>query len=84
MTKRVVVTGIGLVTPIGADRRTTWKNLLAGKSGIDHISSFDAEGFDTRIAAEVTDFDPEGILGRKESRRMDRFTQFACAAALQC
>jgi 3-oxoacyl-[acyl-carrier-protein] synthase II len=83
MTKRVVVTGIGLVTPIGTDRKSTWKNLLAGKSGIDHISSFDSEGFDTRIAAEVKNFDPEGILGRKEARRLDRFTQLACAASLE-
>jgi len=83
MTDRVVVTGIGLVTPVGADTKTTWSSLLAGKSGIDYISLFDAEGYESRIAAEVNDFDGEGILGRKEARRLDRFSQFACVAALE-
>ncbi len=79
----VVVTGIGLVTPVGSDRKTTWENLLQGKSGIDYISLFDAEGYESRIAAEVNAFDPEPILGRKEARRLDRFAQFACVAALE-
>ncbi|MDG0866002.1 beta-ketoacyl-ACP synthase II [Candidatus Lucifugimonas marina] len=83
MTDRVVVTGIGLVTPVGSDSKTTWNSLLEGKSGIDYISLFDAEGFESRIAAEVNDFDGEGILGRKEARRLDRFSQFACVAALE-
>jgi 3-oxoacyl-[acyl-carrier-protein] synthase II len=83
MTDRVVVTGIGLVTPVGSDRQTTWSSLLEGKSGIDYISLFDAEGYESRIAAEVNDFDAEGILGRKEARRLDRFAQFACVAALE-
>ena len=83
MTDRVVVTGIGLVTPVGSDRKTTWDSLLEGKSGIDYISLFDAEGFESRIAAEVNDFDAAPILGRKEARRLDRFAQFACVAALE-
>lgn len=83
MTDRVVVTGIGLVTPVGSDRKTTWDSLLEGKSGADYISLFDAEGFESRIAAEVNDFDAAAILGRKESRRLDRFAQFACVAALE-
>ena len=83
MTDRVVVTGIGLVTPVGSDRKTTWDSLLEGKSGIDYISLFDAEGFESRIAAEVNDFDAAPILGRKETRRLDRFAQFACVAALE-
>ncbi|MDE0593106.1 MAG: beta-ketoacyl-ACP synthase II [Dehalococcoidia bacterium] len=83
MADRVVVTGIGLVTPVGSDRKTTWDSLLQGKSGIDYISLFDAEGFESRIAAEVNDFDAAPILGRKEARRLDRFAQFACVAALE-
>lgn len=83
MTDRVVVTGIGLVTPVGSDRKTTWNSLLEGKSGIDYISLFDAEGYESRIAAEVDGFDAAPILGRKEARRLDRFAQFACVAALE-
>jgi 3-oxoacyl-[acyl-carrier-protein] synthase II len=83
MADRVVVTGIGLVTPVGSDRKSTWESLLEGKSGIDYISLFDAEGFESRIAAEVDDFDPAALLGRKQSRRLDRFAQFACVAALE-
>ncbi len=83
MPQRVVVTGIGLITPVGIGRHATWEALLRGTCGVSHISSFNAEGFDTRIAAEVKGFDPEGTLGRKESRRMDRFAQFACAATLE-
>ncbi len=83
MTNRVVVTGIGLVTPVGSDRKTTWNSLLEGKSGIDYISLFDAEGYESRIAAEVDGFDAAPILGRKEARRLDRFAQFACVAALE-
>jgi len=83
MADRVVVTGIGLVTPVGSDRKTTWNSLLEGKSGIDYISLFDAESFTTRIAAEVNDLDAEGLLGRKEAKRLDRFAQFACVAALE-
>jgi 3-oxoacyl-[acyl-carrier-protein] synthase II len=83
MANRVVVTGIGLVTPVGSDRKTTWESLLQGKSGIDYISLFDAEGYESRIAAEVNDFNAATILGRKESRRLDRFSQFACVAALE-
>ena len=83
MTERVVVTGIGLVTPVGEDKKSTWDSLLKGKSGIDYISLFDAEGFESRIAAEVDGFDGAALLGRKEARRLDRFSQFACVAALE-
>ncbi len=83
MTRRVVVTGIGLITPLGLDRKTTWDNLIRGRSGVDYISAFNAEGFETRIAAEVDDFNAAPILGRKESRRLDRFSQFACVSALE-
>jgi 3-oxoacyl-[acyl-carrier-protein] synthase II len=83
MTDRVVVTGIGLVTPVGSDRKSTWDSLMAGKSGIDYISLFDAEGFTSRIAAEVDGFDAAALLGRKEAKRLDRFSQFAAVASLE-
>ncbi len=66
---------------MGLDTQSTWKSIVAGKSGIDFISAFDTEGFDTTFAAEVKGFQPEAFLERKESRRMDRFAQFAAVAA---
>ena len=83
MSERVVVTGLGLVTPVGLDRKSTWESLREGRSGVGDISLFDAEGFITRIAAEVQNFDAASRLGRKESKRLDRFSQFACVAALE-
>ena len=80
---RVVVTGIGAVTPLGLNIDTTWEGLIAGKSGIDYITQFDTNGFETRIAAEVKGFEPTDFLGRKEARRMDRFSQLAVVAATQ-
>ena len=80
---RVVVTGIGIVSPVGLDAITTWENLLAGKSGIGRIASFDAEGFETTIAAEVKGFEPTDYVSRKDARRMDRFVQLAAAATIQ-
>ena len=81
MKKKVVVTGIGLMTPIGLDRDSAWKSITTGKSGIKKISSFDTENFQTKIAAEITDFSPDEILGRKFASRLDRFAQFACVTA---
>ena len=78
---RVFVTGVGAVSPLGLDLDSTWAELAQGKSGIDYISVFDTEGFDTRFAAEVKGFDSENYLERKEARRMDRFAQFAVVAA---
>ena len=70
--RRVVVTGLGAVTPIGADAPATWRAALAGESGIDFIRSFDASGFPVRIAAEVKDFDPTQVASAKDARRLDR------------
>ena len=83
MSHRVVVTGIGAVTPLGLDAPSTWKALLAGRSGVDVISAFDPESFETRIAAEVKGFDPLNCMERKEARRCDRFVQLATAASLE-
>ena len=81
--KRVVVTGIGVLTPIGKDLNTYWNNLVAGKSGISTISQIDVSVQATRIAGEIKEFDAGQYLDRKEARRMDRFTQFAVIAADQ-
>ncbi len=81
MSVRVVVTGLGLITPLGIGVEPTWQNILAGRSGIGPITSFDATGFDTRIAGEIKDFKPEAFLAPKQVKRMDRFTQLAVAAA---
>ena len=79
--RRVVVTGVGMVSPLGLTASDTWCAVAAGQSGIDYITGFDAEAFDTRFAAEVKGFDPENYLERKDARRMDRFAQFAAVAA---
>ncbi len=79
--RRVVVTGIGLVTPLGVGTRTNWEALVRGTSGIGPITRFDAARFATRFAGEVRDFDPLAFIDRKEVRKMDLFTQFAVAAA---
>ncbi|MEI6285161.1 MAG: beta-ketoacyl-ACP synthase II [Bacillota bacterium] len=81
MNKRVVVTGLGAVTPLGIGYELCWENLLAGKSSIARITAFDPEGYSTQIASEVRDFDPALYMDKKEARRMDRVTQFAVAAA---
>ncbi len=80
---RVVVTGIGAITPLGLNIDTTWEGLIAGKSGIDYITQFDTNGFETRIAGEVKGFEPTDFIGRKEARRMDRFSQLAVVASMQ-
>ncbi len=80
---RVVVTGMGVLSPLGLDLDTTWQGLIAGKSGIGPITQFDTEGYDVTFAGELKDFDPIQYVGRKEARRMDRFSQIAVAASLQ-
>ena len=81
--RRVVVTGMGTISAIGLDMAEMWDSVVAGKSGIDYISSFDNSPFETKFAAEVKDFRATDYVSHKEARRMDRFTQFAAAAALQ-
>jgi len=80
---RVVVTGMGTVNPLGLDVDTTWRNLLAGKSGVRRFERFDVSQFRTKIAAEVRDFDATEYMSPKEARRMDRFVQFAFASTAQ-
>lgn len=81
--KRVVVTGLGAVTPLGLSPEETWNNLLAGKSGAAPITLFDTSKFKTHFACEVKDFDPKNYIDRKEARKMDRCTQLAMTAAIQ-
>ncbi len=83
MNRRVVITGIGLVTPIGLTTAENWDALMAGRSGITLISRFDTSKFSTKIAGEVKNFDPTQYLEKKELKKMDRFIQYAIAAADQ-
>jgi len=83
MSHRVVITGLGCISPVGNDVATTWSHLLAGRSGAARISHYDPSGFDCQIAAEVKGFDGAALFGSREARRMDRTTQFALAAANQ-
>jgi len=79
--RRVVITGLGLVTPLGIGVEETWSALCGGKSGIDEITRFDATGFDTQIAGEVKDFHPEDFLPKKEAKRIQLFIAYAVAAS---
>ncbi len=81
--KRVAVTGLGSVTPIGNDAPSTWRAAVAGESGIDFIRSFDASGFPVRVAAEVKDFDPTTVASPKEIRKLDRNVLLSLAAATE-
>lgn len=81
--ERVVITGLGVVSPIGNDIKTFWNNLIKGESGIVNIDTFDVTNHKTKIAGIVQDFDADEVLGKKEARRLDRFSQFALAAAEQ-
>ena len=81
--KRVVVTGLGAITPLGNTPQTYWDGLLAGRSGVGPITQFDASRHACRIAAEVKAFDPQDYMDRKEAKRMDRFAQFGVAASKQ-
>ena len=83
MRNRVVVTGLGCVSPVGNNVKDTWEALLAGRSGAAPITAFDASAHKTKFAAEVKGFDPVALFGTREARKMDRFTQFATAATLE-
>ena len=80
---RVVVTGMGILCPLGLDLATTWEGLINGKSGIDYITLFDPEPCETKFAGEVRGFEPTDYVSRKEARHMDRFAQLAVAASFQ-
>ncbi|PIP11572.1 MAG: beta-ketoacyl-[acyl-carrier-protein] synthase II [bacterium (Candidatus Stahlbacteria) CG08_land_8_20_14_0_20_40_26] len=79
--RRVVITGMGAVTPIGLSKEEFWRSLLEGKSGVSHITRFDTSGFSVRIAAELKNFSPEKFFPPKKVRRLDRYTQFAICAS---
>ena len=81
--RRVVITGVGVVSPAGSELKTFWENITAGKSGISKISRFDISDFPVQIAAEVKDFDPLEYFDKKEARRTDLFIQYAMGAAVQ-
>ncbi|NPV71759.1 MAG: beta-ketoacyl-ACP synthase II [Firmicutes bacterium] len=83
MNTRVVITGMGAVTPIGSGVDALWTSLIRGVSGIGPVTRFDTSEYETRIAAEVKEFDPTTVIDRKEARRMDRYTQFGVVAAAQ-
>ncbi|ASS93563.1 beta-ketoacyl-ACP synthase II [Peribacillus frigoritolerans] len=80
--RRVVVTGIGAISPVGNDAETGWKNIIEGKSGIGPLTRLNAEEFPVKVAAEIKDFDIETYINRKEARKMDRFTHYAIAASV--
>ncbi len=83
MTRRVAITGMGVISPLGNDLESFWQALVGGKSGVGPITRFDATDFPTRIAAEVKGFDPMDYMDRKDAKRMDRFSHLAVAAARQ-
>ena len=81
MTNRVVITGLGVLSPVGLDKESFWNALCAGQSGIGPITKFDVSDFAARIAGELKDFKPEDHIGRKEARRLDEYVQFAVVAS---
>ena len=81
MSNRVVITGLGVVSPVGTGKEAFWDAMMSGKNGIDKITRFDAAEYKAQIAGEVKDFDPADYMDKKESKRIDRYAQFAMAAA---
>ena len=83
MTRRVVITGLGLVTPVGNTVEDTWTALMNGRSGADYIKKFDAEKFSVKFACEVKNFDPLTFIAKKEARKMGAFIHYAIAASIE-
>jgi 3-oxoacyl-[acyl-carrier-protein] synthase II len=83
MRNRVVITGLGCISPVGNDVSSMWSNIIAGKSGVGYITHYETERYKVKIAAEVKDFDGAALFGARDARRMDRFAQFALAASYQ-
>src|SRR5258708_35573477 len=81
MRRRIVITGIGLVSPLGVGTEETWDALIRGRSGVDRITLFDPNALETRIAGEVKGFDPRRWIGERDVKTMDRFVQFGIAAS---
>jgi 3-oxoacyl-[acyl-carrier-protein] synthase II len=81
--RRVVITGLGVVSPVGIGTSTAWANLIAGKSGITRITKFDPSNFSSQIAGEVKNFNVEDFLPAKDARRMDTFIQYGLAAGIE-
>lgn len=79
--RRVVITGLGAVSPVGNDVQTMWDNVVTGNSGIDYITRLNKDDFPAHVAAEVKDFDPTHFMEKKDARKMDLFTQYAVAAS---
>ena len=79
-TRRVVITGLGALTPVGNSSSDTWNALITGVSGVSPITSFDTRLFKTQFAGEVKDFDPSAVIDRKEARKMDRYSQLSICA----
>ncbi len=83
MPEKVFVSGVGMITPVGLDTKSSWAALMAGTSGIDTITVFETEGYETTFAGEIAGFEPEAYVDRKQARRLDRFAQLAVAATSQ-
>ena len=81
MSNRVVITGMGAITPIGIGKENFWKALIEGKNGIKRITHFDPTDYPSQIAAEVNDFNSEDYMDKKDAKRMDHYTQFSLAAS---
>ena len=81
--RRVVVTGMGMLSPVGNSVEESWKNILAGKSGVETITSFDASAFATKFSASVKNFDVTSIMSAKDARKMDSFIHYGIAAAIE-